>query len=158
VSLDDLVVDTNVLMHVDDPRQDHQEDAIALLQKLSAAATALCVDEGFDMDPAVNTSLIGGEYLQLLTGAHTALAIIAHMFASDRIRTVRRKVPQATKKSIEQCVRKKRDRTFIAVAHNSAEGILCSHDFEDMQKKKRNHIRRATGVQIVLADKAVALL
>lgn len=147
----DLVVDTNVLLHADDPRQSQQTVAYNLLQDLLSCGTALCVDDGFDIDEARNASLIGGEYFERLSATHTATAVIAHLFATGRVKFVSRSVPTPVKKCIEQCVRKKRDRTFLAVAHNSTERILCSHDFEDMQEAKRKHLKSTTAVVVLAA-------
>jgi predicted nucleic acid-binding protein len=145
----DVVLDTNVLLHADDERQDHQADARGLLDDLLVNETALCVDAGFDTDTAKNRSLIGGEYLENLNPTHTAMAVIAHLFATDRVRFVSRSVPPAVKKCVEQCVRKKRDRTFLLVAYNSHERVLCSHDYEDMQAKKRQHLKKVAKVDVL---------
>jgi hypothetical protein len=156
--LDDVVIDTNVLLHADDPRQPHQADAYALLQELVASGTALCVDEGFDVDESRNASLIGGEYFQRLTATNTATAVLAHMFASGRVKLVKRRLPDGARKAINQCVRTKRDRTFLAVTRNSADRVLCSHDFEDMQDKKRAFLTSKLGIDVVKVDEARARL
>lgn len=150
--LTDIVIDTNVLLHADDPRQAHQAQAYELLQKLRRVTTALCVDEGFDLDESKNASLIGGEYFERLTATHTATALLAHLFANDRVKLVTRSVTPGVQKALNQCVRKKRDRTFLAVARNSAERILCSHDFEDMQTTKRKFLKDRVGVEVLAVE------
>jgi hypothetical protein len=145
-------------MHADDERQDHREDCRHLLQELRDGTTSLCVDEGFDLDESKNRSLIGGEYFERLTATHTATAVIAYLFASERVQFVPRKTPAAVKKCIEQCVRKKRDRTFLVVAHNSDEQVLGSYDYEDMSAKKRRHLEVKTGVRIVDAPQVRAMM
>jgi hypothetical protein len=154
----DVVLDTNVLMHADDKRQSHQPDAHKLLEDLLGNSTALCVDEGFDMDAAKNKSLIGGEYFERLTATHTAMGVLAHLAATGRVKFVSRTVPVPVKKGIQQCVRNSRDRTFLAVAHNSTEHVLCSHDYEDMQSAKRKHLKSCTGVEVVLVAAVRALM
>jgi hypothetical protein len=156
--LEDIVVDTNVLLHADDTRQPHQADASALLQHLLDGTTALCVDDGFDVDESRNKSLIGGEYFSRLNATHTATAVTAHLFATGRVELVSRTVSVPVKKVIEQCVRKKRDRTFLQVAHNSIEAVLCSQDFEDMQKAKRKHLRDKAGVEVLEVGAACSLV
>ena len=86
------------------------------------------------------------------------MPVLAYLFANDGIAFVSRSVPQAIRNSIQQSVRKKRDRTFLAVAHNSQGRVLCSHDFEDMQAKKRTFLKSKTGVQILLAADVRALM
>src|SRR4051812_34533316 len=106
-------------MHADDARQAHQLEAQALLQDLLEGEAMLCVDDGFDIDESKNRSLIGGEYAERLTAAHTATAVIAALFSKGKVRFVSRTTPVPVKKTLEQTVRKKRDRTFLAVAYNS---------------------------------------
>jgi hypothetical protein len=148
----DVVLDTNLLMHADDERQPHQEACAKLLADLRSGDTALCVDEGFDPDESKNRSLIGGEYYERLTATHTATGLIAYLFANGRVRLLPTKTPVAVKKCIEQCVKTKRDRTFLAVAHNSEEQVLGSYDYQDMQPKKRKHIESGTGVRVLDAS------
>jgi hypothetical protein len=74
------------------------------------------------------------------------------LFANGRVRLVPTKTPAAVKKCVEQCVKTKRDRTFLAVAHNSHEQILGSYDYQDMQPKKRKHIESGTGVRVLDAS------
>lgn len=145
----DVVLDTNLLMHADDERQAHQDECAKLLDQLRTGETALCVDEGFDIDEAKNRSLIGGEYYARLTATHAATGLIAYLFANDRVRLLSRATPTAVKKCIDQCVKTKRDRTFLSVAHNSEEQILGSYDYQDMQPKKRKHIKKETGVSVL---------
>lgn len=64
--LEDLVIDTNVLMHANNSKEERQEDTIKFLKKLLASDTFICVDEGFDPDEAKNKSKIIGEYYQYL--------------------------------------------------------------------------------------------
>ena len=156
--LSDLVIDTNVLVHADDERQGHQDDVIGLLDDLVRGDAALCLDSGFDVDESKNRSLIGAEYLERLTYASTGMQVVAHLFSTGRVSVVSKSVPKGIKSAIEQCVRNKRDRTFISVAHNSDGQTLCSHDFVDMQPKKRKHLKSKVGVAIVLAEEARAEL
>jgi predicted nucleic acid-binding protein len=156
--LSDVVVDTNVLLHADDARQAHQADALAVLTSLRNGETKLCVDEGFHCDTDKNRSLVGGEYWTYVTPAHVAYGLLAYLFASGRVKLVSRAVPRGAKKCVEQCVRDKRDRTFLFVAHNSGERVLCSQDLEDLQLKKRKHLRKGTGVSIMDAATVHPLL
>ena len=136
-------------MHADDPRQAHQVEAQDLLSDLLDGAAMLCVDEGFDIDESKNQSLIGGEYAERLTAAHSATAVIAALFGTGRVRFVSRATPPGVKKNLEQTVRKKRDRTFLAVAYNSESRVLCSHDYEDMQSRKRKFLEKKTGIEVL---------
>ena len=157
--LDDLVVDTNVLMHADDPRQPvQQEQARALLDRLLDAPTVLAVDEGFDVNSSRNRSQIGHEYLRNLTGASLGMQVIASLASNDRVRVTPRKVDQAIKKRINQLVRKKTDRSFLAVACNTESRTFCSHDFQDFQKAKRKTIAKDLTVHVCEAVDALGML
>lgn len=156
--LPDVVVDTNVLMHADDDRQTHQEDARALLQDLLDGRTFLCVDEGFAIEEGANRSLIGGEYFQRLNATHTAMAVLAQLFAGGAVRLVSKTVPRGVKKHLEQTIRNKRDRTFLAVAHNSQGHVLCSHDSQDMQEGKRGFLKAKVDVDVLFVHEVRALL
>jgi len=158
VSLHDVVVDTNVLLHADDPRQSHQADAQLVLTRLLKGDASLCVDEGFDLDESRNSSLIGAEYLSHLTATHTATPVIAHLMASGRVTFLPKKTSRAVKQCVDQCVKKPRDRTFLLIAHNSDDQVLCSHDFEDMQPRKRKHLLAAIDVRILESAQVAPLL
>lgn len=156
--LDDVVVDTNVLLHAEDERQPFREDSQGLLADLVDGKARLCIDDGFDVDPAKNRSLIGGEYHDRVSPSCPSFGVLAELFRSGGVTFVPRGVPAAVKKSIEQSVRNKRDRTFICVAHNSSGKTLCSHDYTDLQPKKRKYLKEKTGVQVLTAAEARACL
>lgn len=153
-----MVIDTNVLMHADDPRESRQADAIELLSRLLDCETVLAIDEGFDLDPALNRSLIGGEYFENLTPSSFASEALAHLAQSMRTKSVSRSLDAGTRKKINRLVRKPRDRTFLLVAHKSDEQILCSHDYEDFQKSKRPDIKSKLGVVVAEAGEVVPRL
>jgi predicted nucleic acid-binding protein len=157
--LDDIVVDTNVFLHADDPRQENrQQEAIEFLNRLVEVSTSIAVDEGFDVDESKNRSQIGYEYLTNLTAVSLGMRVIVALVSGDRVETKSRSLNVAAKKRINQLIRKKSDRAFLAVACNSNSKILCSHDFEDFQKPKRKTIRKDLGVTICEAEDAIQLL
>jgi len=157
--LKDIVVDTNVFLHADDPRQEgRQQEAIDFLNKLLEVPTSIAVDEGFDVDESRNRSQIGYEYLTNLTAVSLGMRIIIALVAGDRVDTKSRSLNAGARKRINQLIRKKSDRAFLGVACNSNSKILCSHDFEDFQKPKRKTIRKDLGVTICEAVDAIEFL
>jgi predicted nucleic acid-binding protein len=153
--MDDIVLDTNVLMHASDPRERLCPLARALVRSIKDSETKICVDEGFNLNPAQNRSLIGQEYSTHLKHGSYAAAFILALSNGKRIRVVSRNVQRKTKKMILQRVRKPRDRTFLYVTVNSTENVLVSHDFEDFTQDKREGLRRDLLIHIVTAQEAL---
>lgn len=157
--LEDLVIDTNVFLHADDPRQgDRQVDAKALLDRLLEVSTCLAVDEGFDVDPARNRSHIGHEYLTYLTGVSTGMQVVVALATNDRLKVTPKRVDQPVRDKIKQLIKEKTDRPFLAVACNTASRKLCSHDFTDFQKSKRKTISKDLNVDVCEAVNVLEML
>lgn len=150
----DLVVDTNVFQHSYDPRQQLRSAAARFFLKLESGQTLLCVDEGFDFDPARNRSLIGHEYVENITHGSPAFAAIVKLGISGRIRKLPRQVNPATNKVICQQVSNKPDRVFLKITFNSQSCTLVSHDFRDFSLRKRELFRKSIGIHIVTAKAA----
>lgn len=146
--LSDLVVDSNVLSHAQNPGNANFEDAGILLEKLAASSTMLCMDGRFTIGVG-NSSLIGQEYLDNVGFGGVAFATLQFLMQTDRIKVVSVKVPLGEKKIVDSLVpNNKRDRTFVKVAFNSDEQRLVSHDFEDFTESVRTKIRARLGVLI----------
>jgi hypothetical protein len=155
--LNDVVIDTNVLVHADNPGEERHRDAVELLDQLLEADTKLGIDEGFDIDPQKNLSLIGQEYLEKLTPTSLAYLILAHLAQTERVTFIPRSFGAHTRKAVNQILKNKRDRTFVLVAGETENRVLCSHDFKDFGKRKRKDIKTKLGVAIVDASAAVSL-
>lgn len=154
----DLTVDTNVLMHACNPNEGRCTDAIAFLTAMLAASAKLAIDSGFHIDPAKNTSLIGGEYLQKLVPGSLAFSVITALALSSRIAITSANLPVQHNKKLVRAVANRRDRTFIKVCFNSNGKAFVSHDFADFPAAKRKDIRKDFGIQIIEAGPAVPLL
>lgn len=150
--LNDIVVDTNVMVHAQTPGEARYVDSLTFLGTLLKTATVLCVDNGFSVDPAQNRSLIAAEYIDKLRFGSFAMNALIKMAGQRRVKEVPRLSNRATVRWIVQHVRKPRDRTFLNVAHNSDEGVLVSHDFQDFQQAKRKSIRKKIGVRVLVAE------
>jgi hypothetical protein len=153
--LDDLVVDTDVFVHASNPGVTYCTDARCLLTVLEGVSTVLRVDEGFDVDPARNRSLIGGQYLEHLHFGMLAFAFVSQLASTGRIIPVSRNVVPAVGKRINQIIRDKRDRTFLKVAINSDDRFFCSHDFNDFPHRKRVEIKTIFRVRIKTAGETL---
>ena len=122
------------------------------------STTLLCVDVGFTLSESSNASIIGHEYLRHLGAGSIGAALIATLAGAGRIKPLpKRAQTPADAKSVDQLIRKKRDRAFLGVACNSARKLLVSHDFEDFQKPKRTSIKKILSVQVKTAKECLAL-
>lgn len=154
----DLVVDTNVFVHADNPSEKRHAASVSLLDALFEGSTCLGVDEGFDLDPAANESLMGQEYLERLTPLSAGFRVLAHLAQSGRTKFVPRKFDAATRDQVKQLVRNKRDRTFLLVSTEMDDRVFCSHDFKDFQKRKRREIKSKLHVSILEAQEVIGTM
>ena len=144
--LSDIVIDTNVLLHAQNPNEKRFEDSLNLINKILEVNTSLCIDEGFSEDESKNKSIIGCEYLSTLQSGSIGLNLIVQLALQQRIKQLTKRAPERIVRKINQTIRDKIDRVFLNVAYNSDEKTLVSHDYEHFQKTKRRFI--ATNLQI----------
>ncbi len=157
--IDDLVIDTNVLVHASNPAVPRHEAALLFATSLLAADTLLCLDEGFSAIEAQNRSLIGGEYYQHLVVGMIGYAVVATLAASERVKQVSKTVPAAARTRIKRLIpRNPRDRTFVQVAVNSTDNVLVSHDFDDLGDDVRRKLRAEVGIDVDTAEQALLRL
>jgi hypothetical protein len=149
----DLVVDTNVWVHQNNP--DHEfsvashEFCLAILE----STASICVDEGFSLDSAHNTSIIGHEYIEHVRRVFLAYDILVKLLSDGRVRFVSNQVDEATRRVVNTHIGNSHDRVFVRVAFNSEEHILVSHDFDDFPTAVRREIDRRVGVRIETAER-----
>jgi predicted nucleic acid-binding protein len=156
--LHDIVIDTNVLMHAENPNEVRSESAAKLIRTLLSCRAKLCVDEGFAIEESRNRSLIAGEYLERLRAGGVGLAFIVHLARNGRVSEVSSKVEQSLARFLTRRVSDKRDRTFLRVAANAHDRLMTSHDFSDLPLGKRREIRSISGIRILDAAGTLSLL
>jgi 5-carboxymethyl-2-hydroxymuconate isomerase len=143
----DVVIDTNVFRHSADERQGALgEAAKRFLELLQMCETQLCVDPGFDPDPARNRSYIAHEYYQHINFVHPAFAVIVLLGRAGRIIQVSRSVGQQAHKLIRQLVYDETDRIFVRVTFNTRSKTLVSHDFHHLPGQCRTTLLRRLGI------------
>ena len=147
----DIVLDTNVLVHAENPAEQRCEASRCLLQRMLLVDTHLCVDEGFHLIEAMNRSRISSEYLGHLRFGSMGFAVVAQLAAAGRIKVLSPKPGAAVAKRIRQLIRNTTDRVFLAVSYASNEKLLVSHDYVDFQETKRETLRREFGVAVIEA-------
>jgi predicted nucleic acid-binding protein len=156
--LDDVVIDTNVLMHAQNPTQDLFSDAVELVEAMRNCNTILRVDPGF-RDDDTNTSRIGHEYRERLVPGSAAYAVVSELAASERVKEVPIRLPPHVRRQVNQRIRDARDRTFVMVAMKSDEQVLVSHDERGgLQARRRAAIKQDLNVEVVWAADCVSRL
>lgn len=158
MAIDDIVVDTNVLMHASNPQEPRFDAAKNFLERFVQVHTCLCVDEGFDIDESRNRSLIGGEYLDRLSPGTIGYAVISMLALDGRLSMVPTRVADPVRRKINQMIGNSRDRTFVRVAVNSGGRVLVSHDYSDFPVPIRNKINLELGVLVEDASDATTLI
>lgn len=149
---DDLTIDTNVLMHCDNPNEDRFDDARAFIEAFLESETALCVDEGFSLDEAQNRSHIGQEHLEHLVPGNLGYQAIVKVAQTTRVKLTKKKMSLRDIQQLNRLVHDKTDRPFVRVAKNSGSRVLVSHDFLCFSETVRREVRRELGVQVVCAS------
>ena len=147
VMLADIVVDTNVLGHAQNPNEPRFASSVAFLEALLESSTDICLDGIFAFGGA-NRSLIGQEYINVVGFGSVSYVALTRLLQSGRIRTISVKVSQDVKKFIEDEIRNVRDRTFVRVTYNSEERCLASHDRIDFPDDVRDRLKRRLDVMI----------
>lgn len=157
IDLTDVVVDTNVFLHADDPSTPHQSAARELVVALVNGHIALCVDKkNANSGDGDYNSLILAEYAKHVRATMLAFPILQQLLAGRGAKFVPRAVPDGIRKQIRQAVPgNTRDRTFVQTAYNTESGVLASHDFTDFPLGVRAGLKARTGVRVATADAIV---
>jgi len=156
--LEDIVIDTNVLVDASNPGSTRYEDALELLSHLLDLTASLRVDEGFSPEEATNRSRIVSEYFEHLAFGMFGMYFLTEMAIRERVLEAELTKDRSQKRALNQIIRNKSDRIFILTAMASASSVLTSHDYVDFQAAKRNTIRDRFGVEVVEANEAVQRL
>jgi hypothetical protein len=149
--MDDIVVDTNVFAHTQNPNNEHFSASVTFTNSLLDSDVLLCVDKGFQLDESKNRSIICYEYLQHIVFGSPAYFVILKLAMDGRIMQLDRLTNRSTSRKINQLLANKHDRTFLNVACNSSDKTLVSHDYVDFSIAKRRTIKREIDVDVITA-------
>jgi hypothetical protein len=150
--LQDLTVDTNVLMHASNPEEQRFDDSIALLKKILGLATSIAIDEQFHTDLSKNRSLIGQEYMSKLVTGTLGYNFVVQLAQLGRVVVVPTTLNAQTSRKLNRLVSNRRDRTFIKVSMNSTDRTFVSHDFLDFPARVRKAVRKEFEVEMLDAE------
>ena len=146
--LPDVTIDANVLAHADDPRQTWQGACCALIERLLAAETKLCVDEGFDLDESKNRSRIAFEYLAHLRFGSPGYTFVHALASSGRLCEVSRGVAPGAARVVKILVHDRRDRLYVSVTLNSESLVLYSNDTTHFPPACNRALKKRLGVSV----------
>jgi hypothetical protein len=157
--IEDVVIDTDVMKHASDPRQELQAAAVAFLEQLQLdeCGTCICVDEGFHPIEARNSSRIVSEYRSRLDEAGLAMQVFRVLLESNRYRVVARPA-LAIRKVIQEVVSDKHDHVFAQVAAGSVERVLVSHDKRAYSPRARASLEKKLGIVVINAEQGLAVM
>ena len=156
--LDDVVVDTNVLIDGSNASAFRYLATYDFLGKLLATSTKLRIDPVSRGNRGVVDNLILTEYAEKLNASMFGFYVLRQLAANDRISHVERFPEPQVRNRVRQLIRNRRDQTFLNVAIQSDDKILTSHDYEDFQAAKRTKIRQEFDVEIIEAGVCLQLL
>ena len=128
LELEDIVLDTNVLVHSNSPNSDKFDAAVELVGDLMDSRTSICFDEGAHPKEANSRSRILSEYWKNVPGNSLAGQLLARLFQTQRWRNVSSTIQERHARVINQNVPDRSDRVFARVAMNSLEKRLVTHD------------------------------
>jgi hypothetical protein len=151
MDLQDVTIDTNVLMHCDNPTEPRRDASRDFVLAFISSETKLCVDEGFDLDESRNTSHIGHEYLTHLVFGNIGYIAVSEAAKNKRIVFLKKDAAPATQRTINRLVSDKGDRHFVRVAMNSVSKVLVSHDRRAFDAAKKE-LQKSVGVTVSTAS------
>ena len=148
-AMDDVVVDTNVLAHAENPNDAWFEASRGFFSALLASNVRWCLDEGFSPVESQNRSRIYSEYRATVLPVDLGMQVLAHLAGTGRVQLVPRP-SSAVRQQIRRLVpRNTRDRVFIEVAYGCVDRLLVSHDYADFHDHCRSALRTSLAVDVI---------
>jgi hypothetical protein len=154
----DITVDTNVLVHANNPQLPQSRCSLQLINLLLNASTELCVDPGFDLEQARNQSRIAGEYLLKLHHGMMGYTLIAEAASQHRVKPVSTSINAGDKHRLEVLGLQSVDKLLAIVSSNSEERILSTHDDQHFTEEVCGELNHRLGVSVLDACGAAALI
>lgn len=152
---DDIVVDTNVLVHAANAANEHYDASVALLRAVIDSDTQLCFELGAAAVEAANRSRILSEYWEYVPSSSFPAIVLATLLQRGQWHCVVHQVPDGVRRCINQHVFDPTDRIFARVAHNSIEHVLVTHDGAAFPPGSCDVLRRHCGLTVLPAEQLV---
>jgi hypothetical protein len=152
--MNDILIDTNILMHANNSHEKVQGDCIALLEYLLTSSELICIDKEINID----RSMILHEYFDnLKTPGTLGRNFIEKILNQKRFKPISRHTEHRVTKIVNQHINRDKhvDKIFIKATYNSEDKTLVSHDYEDFQDAKRDFFRRYLNIHIIQAKEVL---
>jgi hypothetical protein len=155
--MNDIVVDTNVLVHTNNANTHYNGSAIKTLYRIKQFDMYICVDDVFNIDESKNTSIIGHEYIKHIRTGTFAYAFLLERILTGKISQIRKKDFSNVKRKLNRKIINKEmtnthDIAFVIVAYGSNNKILVSNDYDDFNELIREYILNEFSVSILDSD------
>lgn len=155
--MNDIVVDTNVLVHTNNTNTHYNKSAIETLKYIQRYNIQICVDDVFDIDESKNTSVIGHEYIKHIRSGTFAYAFLLERIFARKIVQIRKKEFGGVKRKLNRKVINKEmtnthDITFVIVTYGSSSKLLISNDYDDFNEVIRKYVLNEFSVSILDSD------
>lgn len=151
---EDIVLDTNVLSHAENPGSVNQESALAVLHWMMKSNTLWVLDDNGKDAPNPWTSILYVEYHETLPPQSLSLLLLQTCLQSERVKFAARPT-RVDREIIERLIpRNKRDRAVLGAARGSTDRILVSNDEADFDAATRKAVKKVLGVQILNSAEA----
>ncbi|WP_137769518.1 hypothetical protein [Brachybacterium sp. SGAir0954] len=148
----DIVIDTNVLSHADNPASPLQANASELLGWMRDSAVKWVLDDNGKSQPDPHTSLLFAEYRETLPPGGVGLQLLIFCLANGRVVFANRP-DDALRKEIRKLIPKNRkDQVVLGAAAGSRDRLLASNDYADFTSVVRKVLHKKHSIDVVAVD------
>lgn len=146
--LDDVVVDTNIFGHAQDPNTGVLfDEAAAFLERLLTVETPIC----FDGEVEANRSRVLAEYERVMFPTGLAAPVLTRILVERRYKELSPRVPHHVRTIVNALlpVAESMDKLFVCLAYVSEESVLVSHDDNHLTHDVRQRAEQRLGVRML---------
>jgi hypothetical protein len=148
----DVVLDTNVLSHADNPGSSYQASARNVLDWMRSCEAYWVLDDNGKRQPDPHTSQLFLEYKQTLPPMGASIQLFAACLARGRVWFAPRP-GQSVRDNIRQLVpRNKKDQVILGAAAGSRDKVLISNDESDFSNSVRKKALSRLNVTILHSE------
>jgi hypothetical protein len=145
----DVVVDTNVLAHSENPNNPFHADSLDFLAWLGEQRDRYwAMDDNGKAAPVLDTSLLWCEYRTTLAPTATALLLFAQLLQAGRVCFADRPNQQQRQRINKLVPHNRKDRVVLGTAVNSGSRWLVTSDENDFSADVRTACARDLGVLV----------
>lgn len=148
----DLVLDTNVLSHADNPASSSQQSALEVIEWMRDSTVFWILDDNGKNQPDPFTSQLYAEYTQTLSPMGASLQLFIACLAGGRIRFAPRP-GEALRNNVRKLVPKnKKDQVILGATAGTEDKVLVSNDEDDFHTAARKDIHKKLAVTILRSE------